>query len=189
MMVVADENLIERVQCLRSHGMTSLTWDRHHGHAWSYDVVALGYNYRLDEIRSSLGRVQLKKLAGNNVSRRELTDYYRKKIAEVVPEITVPFVGHAGVGSAHIMPILLPVGVDRIGVMEQMKKQGVQTSIHYRPIFTFEQYKKLGYSSDGLPITETLAGRELTLPLYPELSYGQIDLVVEGLSAALKKTA
>src|SRR3972149_1627279 len=66
-MIVTDrDDLAEQIRLLRSHGMTSLTWDRHRGHAHSYDVVALGYNYRIDEIRSALGRVQLKKLEKNN---------------------------------------------------------------------------------------------------------------------------
>ncbi len=73
MLVTDDDRLAERLRLLRSHGMTSLTWDRHKGHAWSYDVVDLGYNYRIDEIRSAIGRVQLKKLEHNNQLRRELT--------------------------------------------------------------------------------------------------------------------
>jgi hypothetical protein len=68
MLLTADPDLAARLRLLRSHGMTSLTWDRHHGHAYSYDVVALGYNDRIDEIRSALGRVQLAKLAANNAS-------------------------------------------------------------------------------------------------------------------------
>ena len=55
MLVTDDDRLADRLRTLRSHGMTSLTWDRHKGHAWSYDVVDLGYNYRIDEIRSALG--------------------------------------------------------------------------------------------------------------------------------------
>ncbi len=57
MLTTDDDALADRLRILRSHGMTSLSWDRHKGHAWSYDVVDLGYNYRIDEIRSALGRV------------------------------------------------------------------------------------------------------------------------------------
>ena len=66
---------------MRSHGMTTLTWDRHQGHAYSYDVVDLGYNYRIDEIRSALGRVQLAKLPGNNALRKQWTALYQKLLA------------------------------------------------------------------------------------------------------------
>ena len=55
MLVTNREDMAEKVRSLRSHGMTTLTWDRHQGHAYSYDVVDLGYNYRIDEMRSALG--------------------------------------------------------------------------------------------------------------------------------------
>lgn len=66
MLVTEDDVLSDKFRLIRSHGMTSLTWDRNKGHAWSYDVVDLGYDYRIDEIRSALGRVQLEKLAHHN---------------------------------------------------------------------------------------------------------------------------
>lgn len=64
MVVTNDDAIFERLSRLRSHGMTTLTWDRHRGHAWSYDVVDLGYNYRIDEIRAAIGLAQLRKLPG-----------------------------------------------------------------------------------------------------------------------------
>ncbi len=70
--------------------MTTLTWDRHKGHASSYDVVELGYNYRIDEIRAALGMVQLRKLALNNEHRRRLTQVYRDALQELAPQVTVP---------------------------------------------------------------------------------------------------
>jgi len=73
MLVTDRDDLAEMVSRLRSHGMTSLTWDRHQGHAYSYDVVDLGYNYRIDEIRSALGLVQLGKLRENTACRESIT--------------------------------------------------------------------------------------------------------------------
>src|SRR5262249_16892643 len=73
-------DLAERVRLLRSHGMTTLTWDRHKGHAGSYDVVNPGYNYRLDELHAALGRAQLKKLDRNNQRRRDLLGLYREAV-------------------------------------------------------------------------------------------------------------
>ncbi len=64
MLTTDDDELAATLRLLRSHGMTTLTWDRHRGHAASYDVVAPGYNYRIDEMRAAIGRVQLGKLAG-----------------------------------------------------------------------------------------------------------------------------
>jgi len=70
MVTTDDDELAARLRLLRSHGMTSLTWDRHKGHAWSYDVVAPGYNYRIDEVRAAIGRVQLAKVTAANSSPR-----------------------------------------------------------------------------------------------------------------------
>ena len=78
MVVTNRADLAERVRLLRSHGMTTLTWDRHKGHAASYDVVNPGYNYRLDELHAALGRAQLGKLERNNQHRRDLLVSYRK---------------------------------------------------------------------------------------------------------------
>src|SRR5689334_9841608 len=86
MVITNDDTLFEKLRLLRSHGMTTLTWDRHKGHAWSYDVVDLGYNYRIDEIRAALGTVQLSKLERNNERRRHLTQIYRDFLQEL-PQI------------------------------------------------------------------------------------------------------
>jgi len=184
MLITDDDRLADQVRILRSHGMTSLTWDRHQGHAWSYDVVALGYNYRIDEIRSALGRVQLAKLEYNNARRSQLVASYTKLLKENIPEVIVPFENHRGISAHHIMPILLPKGCDRIHIMDQMKTKGIQTSIHYPPIHTFSAFKN-ATGNNYLPITEVVFERELTLPLYPTMSTNQVALVVEGLSSSL----
>ena len=66
--VTDDDELAERVRLLRSHGMTTLTWDRHRGHAAGYDVVALGFNYRIDEPRAALLTARLERLDGENAA-------------------------------------------------------------------------------------------------------------------------
>jgi dTDP-4-amino-4,6-dideoxygalactose transaminase len=104
MLVSDNDQLAEKVRVLRSHGMTTLTWDRHHGHASTYDVVDLGYNYRIDELRSALGRVQLSKVLDGNRRRGELVELYRQKLAEQAPHISVPFTQMRGQSSYHIMP-------------------------------------------------------------------------------------
>ena len=184
MVVTNDGAIFEKLRLLRSHGMTTLTWDRHKGHAWSYDVVELGYNYRIDEIRAALGLVQLKKLERNNERRRRLTQVYQEALHELVPEVTVPFLQHPGISAAHIMPVLLPAGVNRVHVMEGLKSRGIQTSIHYPPVHTFTAYRGTTESS-VLPRTEDIASRELTLPLYPTLSEEDVVNVAQALSHIL----
>ena len=186
MVTTNDDRLAEKIRLLRSHGMTSLTWDRHEGHAWSYDVVELGYNYRIDEIRAALGIVQLKKLPGNNQKRRSLTEYYRQQLNLVIPEIILPFLDHRGESACHIMSVILPKGSDRMGIMENMKQLGVQTSIHYPPIHLFTYYKGVNVNCQ-LPITENVANRELTLPLFPGMQDQDVDWVVDALKKSLAR--
>ncbi|MDH5508104.1 MAG: DegT/DnrJ/EryC1/StrS aminotransferase family protein [Anaerolineae bacterium] len=187
MLVCEDDGVADLLRSLRSHGMTTLTWDRHRGHAWSYDVTNLGYNYRIDEIRSAIGRVQLAKLDSNNELRRSLTTYYRQLFEQAVPELTIPFSAHPGLSACHILPILLPQGVNRKAFMDAMKADGIQTSIHYPPIHHFLEYKQLETAYPrSLENTESIAARQVTLPLYPALRPSDIEVVVEAVRSAVQ---
>jgi len=186
MIVTDDEAISQRLHRLRSHGMTTMTWDRHRGHAWSYDVVDLGYNYRIDEIRAALGVVQLRKLETNNARRRQLTQLYHETLQEMVPQITLPFGAHPGISAAHLMPVLLPHSANRVAFMEQLKAQGIQTSIHYPPIHLFSAYQDSRKGAKSLSITEDIAAREVTLPLYPTMSDDDIATITHAVCEALQ---
>lgn len=185
-MVVTDrDDVAEKVKALRSHGMTTLTWDRHKGHAFSYDVVALGNNYRLDEIRSALGLVQLHKLAQNNLRRGEISQAYRAALSQADYEgIEVPFRETIGQPSYHIFPILLPAEANRQVFMQTMRSLGVQTSIHYPPIHTFTYYRQR-YADLTLPVTEAAAARQVTLPLYPKMTDTDVEIVLSAVKESL----
>ena len=187
MLVTDDDEIAKRARLLSSHGMTSMTWDRHQGHAWSYDVVDIGYNYRLDEIRSAIGLVQLGKLEKNNIKRRLLIDLYQSQLKQEVPSVSLPFVNHRGQSAGHLMPILLPDGQDRIKFMEEMKEQGIQTSIHYPPVHRFSYYQR-NLPHKPLPVTEDVAAREVTLPLHALLTEDQVRMVVLAVKKALFKS-
>ena len=186
--VTDNEEISRKLHSLRSHGMTTMTWDRHKGHAWSYDVVDLGFNYRIDEIRAALGVVQLRRLEENNTLRRQLTQLYHEILQEMAPQITLPFGLHPGVSSAHIMPVLLPRSANRIDFMEQMKAQGIQTSIHYPPIHLFSAYQNSKHREGSLLITEDVAAREVTLPLYPAMSNDDITTIALAVRESLQKS-
>ncbi len=187
MLVTDDDGIAEKLRNLRSHGMTAMTWERHKGHAWSYDVTALGYNYRIDEIHSAIGRVQLVKLPSNNARRALVVARYHELLFELAPSITVPFHSHRGLSSYHIFPILLPKGSDRLAFMESMKEQRIQTSIHYPPIHKFRAYAQIDQSAHPpLPLTEEIVYREVTLPLYPGLSESDVALVVQAVQKAME---
>jgi dTDP-4-amino-4,6-dideoxygalactose transaminase len=174
-----DKTLAERVRTLRSHGMRALSWDKYRGHLSSYDVETLGYNYRTTEIQSALGLIQLKKLKRNNEKRRRLVEVYREELREV-PGILVPFLRFNGDYSHHLFPILVKdeKGISasnrRDQLMQELRDQGIQTSIHYPPVHLFSLYRKLfGYQGGMLPVTEEVSQGILTLPLHPRM--GRVD--------------
>jgi dTDP-4-amino-4,6-dideoxygalactose transaminase len=187
--VTNDDNLAARLRLLRSHGMTSLTLDRHEGRAISYDVVDTGYNYRIDEMRANLLLAQLERLEEFLAQRRRLTVEYRRQF-EGTP-VTVPnfdwnristpadSVGH------HIMPVILPAPANRTRIMTALREAGIQTSIHYPPVHKFSSFA----ANNCLPRSEGLAARELTLPLYPTMTNGDVEKVASSLKRNLVESA
>jgi dTDP-4-amino-4,6-dideoxygalactose transaminase len=184
MVTSLDPELIRRMRYLRSHGMTSLTLDRHKGRAISYDVVEPGLNYRMDEMRAAIGLVQLDKLPAGNSRRKELTEMYRRKLA--MSDANVPFAKSSSdcVSAYHILPVLLPSGCNRSGVIESLKAKGIQSSIHYPPFWNFTAYAGQ-FHPESAPITADICERELTLPLYPTMEACDVDLVTSSLLECL----
>jgi len=186
MLTTNDDEVAAKLRRLRSHGMTTLTWDRHRGHAWSYDVTDLGYNYRPSEMLSALGLVQLSKLEASNQRRCELTVFYHELLAELVPQVGLPFAGKQPGAACHILPVLLPEGTHRPDFMDAMKTRGIQTSIHYPPIPEFSAYRESSAGLDGLPVTRTIAQREVTLPLYTKMMFDDVREVVQSVAQILR---
>jgi dTDP-4-amino-4,6-dideoxygalactose transaminase len=182
MITTDDPEIAEKTRLLRCHGMTSTTHDRHRGNALSYDVVALGHNYRLDEIRAALGLVQLAKLEEGNARRERLACRYREQLRDV----GVPFSKPHGQSSNHIFPIILDDGVPRAEFMLSLRKKGIQTSIHYPATHLLSFYRERADQEIRLPNTEQVSSREVTLPLFPTMSETQVDDVCEAVSDILR---
>ncbi len=184
-MLTTDNDLIaKKVRMMRSHGMTTVTLDRHKGHAFSYDVLKQGFNYRIDEIRSAIGIAQLEKLPANNRRRHELKQRYIDRLIDS-PMLTIPFNGlHEAPDETsvdHIFPILLNTGIDRHRFMTYLKKCGIQSSIHYPPTHKFSYFKNRWGNNHSLPMTEQVAKREVTLPLFPSLENKDIDYITQSI--------
>jgi dTDP-4-amino-4,6-dideoxygalactose transaminase len=186
MIVTSDEELAERLRLLRSHGMTTLTWDRHRGHASGYDVVLAGFNYRLDEVRATVGLVQLSRLVEENEARARIAGRYRQAL-DGVEGLTMPFRDHdpVRISSHHLAVVLLPEGIDRDQVRAALTERRIQTSVHYPPIHSFTRYRSSGQRRP-LPQTDALATRILTLPLYGGLSDEQVEAVIDALLDAVQ---
>jgi dTDP-4-amino-4,6-dideoxygalactose transaminase len=178
MLTTDDDKIADKLRLIRSHGMTTLTLDRFKGHAYTYDVVDLGYNYRTSEINAAIGIVQLKKLPEKNRKRAALVRTYNS-LLQNVEGVTVPFVKHVGTSSYHIYPMVLDKKLNREKCMEFLKQGGIQSSIHYPPIHTFSYHKKLVDKNVHLEKTEDVAAREVTLPLYPAMTEADVAAVVE----------
>ena len=182
-MVTTDDDAIGAfVRTNRSHGMTALSYDKHRGHAFSYDVVSVGYNYRMTEIQAALGIVQLGKLDRNNAARRALSKAYRERLSGV-PGLTLPFAGEDDDSACHLFVVVLPEGANRDRVQGRMKERGIQTSIHYPPVHRFSSY--LGRYQAEVPRTEQVVDRLVTLPLHPLMSVSDVEEVSAGLVASL----
>lgn len=182
MVATCNPVLHQPIRYLRSHGMTTLTLDRHKGRAISYDVMQPGLNYRMDEMRAAIGLVQLDKLPAGNARRKQLFDRYRAAFAGSrlsMPFASLPDDHHA---VYHIAPVLLPAGSDRTAIIESLKSQGIQTSIHYPPFWGFSAYGNQ-LSEEDAPIVADIATRELTLPLYPTMTDADVDFVAASLMA------
>jgi dTDP-4-amino-4,6-dideoxygalactose transaminase len=169
---------------LRSHAMTSGTWERHTGRAETYDVLDIGFNYRMDEPRAALLLSRMRRLGEDVQRRRELTLRYRELLGEV-PGILLPF-AQADVrdSSCYVMPIMLERDGARAQVVRGLRERGIQTSVLYPAIHDFSAYKER-FPDISLPRSELASRTELTLPLFPHMTYAQQDRVVEELAAAL----
>lgn len=170
MIVTDNQRLAQKVKLLRSHGMTSPTWERFKAVAFDYDIVDLGYNYRMTEIGAALGLEQLKKLISNNQKRRILSQIYIKNLSGI-EEISIPFQNYPRDSSHHLFPILLNKKINRKSFMQKLKQKGIQTSIHYLPVHKFSYYRKNYPQKPGdLPISEKIGKREVSLPLHPRMN-------------------
>jgi dTDP-4-amino-4,6-dideoxygalactose transaminase len=185
MVVTSDDELAARIRSLRSHGMTTLTWQRHKGHASSYDVVEAGFNYRIDELRAAIAIVQLSRVGAANDARRRHAARYRS-LLDGVDGIVMPFPGaDAQSASAHhLAVVVLPPDAPRDEIRMRLQADRIQTSLHYPPIHRFTAYAGAG-GQRALPVTDDVANRLVTLPLYPHLTAAQVELVAEALLRAL----
>ncbi len=180
MVVTGRDDVADKLRSLRSHGMTSLTWDRYRGHQFSYDVTIPGFNYRMDDLRASILEVQLRSLDRMNRSRRERVGWYRELLSGD-PRWILPFDGQDEESACHLFVVILDEGISRKEVMSGMMRRGIQTSIHYPPVHQFTFYRKILPVSTDLKVTERIGRRLITLPLFPDLTREDVQLVCSAL--------
>ncbi|HEX6459536.1 MAG TPA: DegT/DnrJ/EryC1/StrS family aminotransferase [Thermoleophilaceae bacterium] len=179
----ANEELAAKVRSLRSHAMTSVTWDRHRGYADTYDVVDVGYNYRLDEPRAALALSRIKRLDGDIESRRELARTYRRELAGLDGLEFVWDDADVERASHFAFPVLLADRPARDRFRERLQALGVQTT-WYPAIHRFSDYRNT-YGELSLERVEAAADRHCALPMSSGFSRKEIAIVVEAVKQAL----
>lgn len=181
MIITNDDAIAARCKLLRSHGMTTMSYQRAKGHATSYDIVELGHNFRMDDIRASIGVVQMKKLRADLEKRQIVRKNYVKALKSI-DQIIVPFSNNTEFVSNYIMPIVLKdsTEIKRDALREYLHSNGIQTSNHYPPIHKFSIYKD--YTVD-LPKTEYVCANEITLPMYAALTKKDVKFIVDTIQS------
>lgn len=177
MIVTNNEEIYNKVKLMRSHGMTTMSYQRALGHAVNYDLVDLGYNYRMDDIRASIGIAQLNKLREDLNKRIQIRNWYCERLSKL-ESIHIPFKNKTEFASNYIFPIVLKNSIveKRDMLRTKLHEKGIQTSVHYPAVHRFSVYRKF---SKKLYNTEYVADNEITLPMYAKLEKSQIEYICD----------
>lgn len=183
MLVTNNQDYYEKGKLLRSHGMTSLSYERAKGHSTAYDVVELGYNYRIDDIRSAIALVQLEKLDQDLKKREQIRQMYIGNL-KPLERIIIPFMENQEPVSNYIFPIVLKDSDAELRdeTRSQLHAAGIQTSVHYPAVHRFSIYKQ---ANCHMPKTDYVTDNEITLPMYAKLEAEQVEYIADVLRKIL----
>lgn len=184
-MVVTDqEGLYRRLKLFRSHGITREGQEMEgsapeRGEGWYYQQLALGFNYRMTDIQAALGASQMEKLDGFLQKRRGIAEGYSKAFAKA-PGIGIPNWPEEMESGWHLYAARV-LGNDRSQVYRRLQEAGIGANVHYIPVYRHPYYQKHGYGETFCPRAEELYGQLISLPIYPGLTQGQQQQVIDTL--------
>jgi perosamine synthetase len=187
MVTTNDEILANSLRRFRNHGIDTDFRQRENMGTWEYDMVALGFNYRLPDVSCALGTAQLGHLSEWIERRSEIARHYNKRFAQIssIRTITVPTDREA---SWHLFPVRLqgdnPQGM-RASAFDFMRSNGIGVNVHYRPVYLHSYYRNLGYAPGLCPVAEREYEGLLSLPMWPGLDMRNQDRVVDLLLESL----
>jgi len=185
MVITNDKKIADFIQLARNHGMSRSLMSRYStGKPWEYDIKDIGYNYRLDEIRSALGISQLQKLTILNKKRLIAFRYYNKELKNI-PGLIVPNEKNFKNNSCHlyIVRITPDAKITRDKLFYSLRKKGIGSSVHYKPLHEFTLFRKKGTSRDSLSISKRMYKEILSLPMYPQLTRHSQDYVIKSIKS------
>lgn len=182
MITTNDKALYDKLLTLRTHGISrdpSKMSENHGG--WYYEMIELGYNYRMPDILCALGISQLEAADKNLIRRREIASRYDQAFVNTNIKIIVPpkHVGHA----YHLYVIQVD---KRKELYDFLRNRGIYAQIHYIPVHTMPYYQSLGYKKESLPNAETYYEKCISLPMYPTLTNEEQEFVIESVKSFVK---
>jgi perosamine synthetase len=182
-----DDSLAARVRLLRSHGIATDHRQRELAGTWRYDMVELGFNYRLTDIQCALGLTQLAKMPKALARRREIAMRYAAELGSN-PHISLPVEPADREHAWHLYPIRL-VADDAATLRQQvfaaLRAAGIGVNVHYIPVYLHSYYRSLGYSPGLCPRAERAYDSLLSLPMWHGLSDDDQSRVIAETVAAI----
>jgi UDP-4-amino-4,6-dideoxy-N-acetyl-beta-L-altrosamine transaminase len=183
MVAANDARLAETLRRFRNHGISSEARRRQESGQWFYEMVLLGFNYRLTDIACALGLSQLEKLAANLARRREIAAQYTAAFREL-PAIVVPAV-REGVNPAwHLYPVRLnleKLAVGRGKIFRALRAENIGVNVHYIPVHQHPYYRERFKSEEGYPVAEDAYERLISLPMFHSMTAQDVEDVIHAL--------
>ncbi len=175
-----DEDLMDKIKILRSHGEATPAWQRFNKREIKKrSYIEVGYNYRMSDILAAIGLVQLKHLDENNSRRIELAKIYTDCLSKV-ESLKLPSVKK---GIRHIFHMYVIRTEKRDELASHLSKKGINTGIYYNPCHLEEAYvKRFNYKEGYLPVSEKVSRQILSLPIYPDLNEEEINYIINAIS-------
>jgi len=186
MVATNDPQLAETLRRFRNHGISSEARQRQSAGQWHYEMVLLGFNYRLPDIACALGIQQLKKLDANLARRREIAARYAATFRGI-PGVILPAVRPDVNPAWHLYPIRLDLEKLKTGrgeVFRALRAENIGVNVHYIPVHLHPYYRdRFGYKGGEFPVAEDAYERLISLPMF----HGMSDTDVEDVIEAVKK--
>lgn len=186
-----DKQLADKMQCLRSHGITrdeSLMTEPSHGE-WYYQQLELGFNYRMSDLHAALGISQLTRLQEFVEKRRALAKNYNKMLQKL--PVTLPTQLATSSSSWHLYIIQLKLeqlSNSHQQIFNELRSADIGVNLHYIPIYRQPYYQKMGFDKTGFPHAENYYASAISIPLYPQLSEHSQQSVIDSLFKILSPT-
>ena len=182
MITTENKEWAERIKRLRLHGITKDAWNRYSDKgSWEYDISEAGYKYNMTDIAAAIGIEQLKKTDSMNLARREIAVEYIKAFSKTDLLETWNVRDHNEC-AWHLFPIKLNLNalkINRDQFINEMKRNNIGTSVHYIPLYRFSMLADSGYNREDFKVCEDIFSRQVSLPIYPEMSQTETDYVVD----------